>query len=172
MQAKHNGATRFATAGLTQIVLAGYTLLALFPIALIIINSLKSRAGIFDDPLALPNSETFSLIGFEKVLHSSHFTLYFGNSLIVTITSLVLILLFGAMAAWALAEYRFKGSRILALFFCLRHHGADPPGHGVHPQADGQPATGEYADRAGAGVCGARLAASDHDPERIHAADS
>ncbi|GAB7126349.1 carbohydrate ABC transporter permease [Amantichitinum ursilacus] len=119
MQAKHNGATRFATAGLTQIVLAGYTLLALFPIALIIINSLKSRAGIFDDPLALPNSETFSLIGFEKVLHSSHFTLYFGNSLIVTITSLVLILLFGAMAAWALAEYRFKGSRILALFFAF-----------------------------------------------------
>ncbi|MDR3428807.1 MULTISPECIES: carbohydrate ABC transporter permease [Silvimonas] len=114
-----NKASRWASAGFTQVILAGYTLLALFPIALILINSLKSRAGIFDDPLALPNSDTFSLIGFQKVLHESHFTLYFGNSLTVTITSLVLILLFGAMAAWALSEYKFKGSRILALFFAF-----------------------------------------------------
>ena len=119
MSAKQNVAARWAGSGVTQLILAGYTLLALFPIVLILINSLKSRAGIFDDPMALPNSDTFSLVGFEKVLHASHFTLYFGNSLIVTVTSLVLILLFGAMAAWALSEYRFKGSRLLALFFAF-----------------------------------------------------
>jgi raffinose/stachyose/melibiose transport system permease protein len=112
-------ASRFLGAGLTQVILAGYTILALFPIALIIINSFKSRGAIFDNPLALPTSETFSLIGFQKVLHESHFTLYFGNSLMVTITSLILILLFGAMAAWALSEYKFKGGRILALFFAF-----------------------------------------------------
>jgi len=35
-------------------VLMLYTALALFPIALILINSVKSREAIFDNPLALP----------------------------------------------------------------------------------------------------------------------
>jgi raffinose/stachyose/melibiose transport system permease protein len=102
-----------------QLTLLCYTLLALFPIALILINSVKTRAGIFDDPLALPNAETFSLIGFHKVLAKSDFLLYFGNSLSVTLISLTLILLFGAMAAWALSEYKFRGNRLLALFLAI-----------------------------------------------------
>ncbi|NHQ86073.1 carbohydrate ABC transporter permease [Iodobacter sp. HSC-16F04] len=102
-----------------QLTLLCYTLLALFPIVLILINSVKTRAGIFDDPLALPTAETFSLIGFHKVLAKSDFLLYFGNSLSVTLISLALILLFGAMAAWALSEYKFRGNRLLALFLAI-----------------------------------------------------
>lgn len=45
--------------------------------------------------------------------------LYFGNSLLVTVIPLFLVLLFGAMAAWALSEYRFRGSRLLALFLAM-----------------------------------------------------
>ena len=100
-------------------VLLAYTALALFPIALILVNSVKSRAAIFDDPLALPTLETLSFVGFQKVLASTNFLLYFGNSLIVTLGSLVLIVLPGAMAAWALAEYDFKGRRLLALFMAI-----------------------------------------------------
>ncbi|MET3132958.1 raffinose/stachyose/melibiose transport system permease protein [Oxalobacteraceae bacterium GrIS 1.11] len=100
-------------------ILGGYTLIALFPIFLILINSVKSRAAIFDNPLALPTPETFSLIGFHKVLANSNFLLYFGNSLWVTLVSLVCIVLFGAMAAWALSEYRFPASRALTLYLAL-----------------------------------------------------
>ncbi len=102
-----------------HLVLLAYTALALFPIALILINSIKSRAAIFDDPLALPSAATLSLSGFEKVLASTNFLLYFGNSLYVTLGALLLIVLFGAMAAWALSEYRFPGNRLLALFLAL-----------------------------------------------------
>ena len=102
-----------------HLALMAYTVLALFPIALIMINSVKSRSAIFDNPLAFPTAETFSLIGFEKVLANSHFLLYFGNSLTVTLGSLLLIILFGAMAAWALSEYEFPGNRWLALFMAL-----------------------------------------------------
>jgi raffinose/stachyose/melibiose transport system permease protein len=45
--------------------------------------------------------------------------MYFGNSFIVTIASLFFILLFGAMAAWGLSEYRFKGNRWLKFFFAF-----------------------------------------------------
>ncbi len=108
----------FGRAGV-HLALGGYTLIALFPIVLILINSVKSRSAIFDNPLALPTPDTFSLIGFHKVLANSNFLLYFGNSLFVTLTSLVLIILFGAMAAWGLSEYKFRGNRWLAFYLAI-----------------------------------------------------
>jgi raffinose/stachyose/melibiose transport system permease protein len=99
--------------------LMAYAVLALFPIALILINSVKSRQAIFDDPLALPTMDSLTFIGFEKVLASTNFLLYFGNSLLVTLAALFCIVLFGAMAAWALSEYRFMGNRVLTLFLAL-----------------------------------------------------
>jgi raffinose/stachyose/melibiose transport system permease protein len=99
--------------------LIAYTVLALFPIALILINSIKTRAAIFDDPLALPTMESLTFVGFQKVLASTNFLLYFGNSLYVTLVALLCIVLFGAMAAWALSEYSFMGNRVLTLFLAL-----------------------------------------------------
>jgi raffinose/stachyose/melibiose transport system permease protein len=100
-------------------VLGLYTVIALFPIALILINAIKSRRAIFGDPLAPPTPDSFSLIGFTTVLTRADFPLYFANSLTVTLASLVLVLLFGAMAAWALAEYRFRGSMVLGVYLAL-----------------------------------------------------
>ena len=100
-------------------ILITYTVIALFPVFVILINSFKSRRAIFRDPLGLPNSETFSLIGYETVFKQGDFFLYFQNSMIVTVVSLTLILLFGAMAAFALAEYRFKGNTLMGLYLAL-----------------------------------------------------
>ncbi len=102
-----------------HLTLIGYLLLALLPILLVFVNSFKSRDAIFDDPLAWPTAETFSLIGYTKVLGRSDVLMYFGNSFIVTIASLFFILLFGSMAAWGLSEYRFKGNRWLKFFFAF-----------------------------------------------------
>ncbi len=96
-----------------------YTLIALFPVFVIVINSFKTRKAIFREPLALPSSDSFSLIGYETVLKQGDFFLYFQNSMIVTIGSLFFILLFGAMAAFALAEYRFKGNTVMGLYLAL-----------------------------------------------------
>ena len=100
-------------------VLITYTLIALFPVFVILINSFKDRRAIFRDPLGLPNPETFSLIGYETVFKQGDFFLYFQNSMIVTVVSLTLILLFGAMAAFALAEYNFKGNTLMGLYLAL-----------------------------------------------------
>ena len=100
-------------------ILITYTVIALFPVFVILINSFKTRRAIFRDPLGLPNSETFSLIGYETVFKQGDFFLYFQNSMIVTVVSLTLILLFGAMAAFALAEYRFKGNTLMGLYLAL-----------------------------------------------------
>jgi raffinose/stachyose/melibiose transport system permease protein len=102
-----------------HIALILYTILALGPIFLILINAFKTRRAIFADPLGLPNGQTLTTIGFDRVFANSDFGLYFFNSLTVTIVSLVLIVLIGAMAAWALTEYRFRGNTLLSLYLAI-----------------------------------------------------
>lgn len=100
-------------------VLLAWTLLALFPLFLIVINSLKTRKAIFGDPIGLPTGKALSIKGYESVLTNSDFPLFFGNSLIVTSVSLFFILFLGAMAAHALSEYRFKGNTFIGIYLIL-----------------------------------------------------
>ena len=100
-------------------VLILYTVIALFPVFVIIVNSFKTRRAIFSQPLSLPTGDAFSMIGYQTVMKQGAFFLYFRNSMTVTVVSLFLVLLFGAMAAFALAEYRFKGSRLMGLYLAL-----------------------------------------------------
>jgi raffinose/stachyose/melibiose transport system permease protein len=101
------------------LILTAFSLLALFPIYMIVMNSFKARRFIFGDPFALPGSETFSLIGYETVFNRADFMSYFMNSTIITLSALALTLLIGAMAAFALSEYDFRGNRWMALYLSL-----------------------------------------------------
>jgi raffinose/stachyose/melibiose transport system permease protein len=100
-------------------VLLAYTALAIVPIALVVMNSLKSRAAIFDAPVQPPTADTFSMIGYETLAKRGDFLGYLGNSAMVTGVSLVLIVLFGAMAGFGLARYRFTGNRLLGLYLAI-----------------------------------------------------
>lgn len=104
---------------IAHIVLMSYTLFCLFPIILIVINSFKTKRGIFNEPLQFPNFKTFSLDGYHTVLTQGNFGLYFFNSISVTTVSIVLIILLGSMAAYALSEYRFIGNSLLSLYFAI-----------------------------------------------------
>jgi raffinose/stachyose/melibiose transport system permease protein len=105
--------------GLIHLALIGYTLIAIFPVFLTIINSFKDRNAIFRSPMQVPTPSTFSLVGYQTVLGQGDFALYFQNSFIVTIVSIFLVLLFGAMAAFALSEYRFKGNTLVGLYMAI-----------------------------------------------------
>ena len=49
-----------------HIALILYTILALGPILLILINAFKTRRAIFADPLGFPDGQTFTTIGFDR----------------------------------------------------------------------------------------------------------
>jgi raffinose/stachyose/melibiose transport system permease protein len=102
-----------------HLVLILYTALCIGPVLLVAVNSFKTRASIFGAPLRLPGPSSFDLIGYKTVLGQGVFLNYFVNSLIVTVGSLAAVLLFGAMAAFALSEYRFRGNSLLGLFLAL-----------------------------------------------------
>lgn len=100
-------------------ILLFFSLLALMPIVLIVMNAFKSREAIFSTPLALPTADTLALEGFRSVLLESSFMSYFANSMIITVSALAGTILFGAMAAFALSEYRFRLNSAIALFFIV-----------------------------------------------------
>src|SRR5450631_743964 len=99
--------------------LIAYTAVAVLPVLFIIMNSFKSRRAIFAAPLALPGPGNFDLIGYASVLAGGSFGTYFLNSLIVTLLSLAGIIVFGSMAAFALAEYRFRLNTLTGLYLML-----------------------------------------------------
>jgi raffinose/stachyose/melibiose transport system permease protein len=104
---------------LAHAILLTYTGIALFPVILIIVNSFKKRIHIFRDPYSLPDSETWTLVGYETVTERGNFDQYFLNSTIVTLGALFLILFAGTMAAFALSEYKFRGNTWLSLYLSI-----------------------------------------------------
>lgn len=102
-----------------HIALIIYTMVAMGPLLMIVMNSLKSRRAIFDSPFALPTSETFSLKGYETVFERAAFERYFFNSMVLTVVTVLAVVLFGAMAAHALAEYRFPGNTLMGLYLAV-----------------------------------------------------
>jgi raffinose/stachyose/melibiose transport system permease protein len=110
---------QFLGKSLPIIILMIYSLIALFPIMMILMNSFKAKKAIFGAPFQFPTSDTFSLIGYETVTQRATFSTYFLNSSLVTFTALLLTLLIGAMAAFALAEYDFPGNAMVALYLSI-----------------------------------------------------
>jgi raffinose/stachyose/melibiose transport system permease protein len=108
-----------ATAIVVHGILSLYTLLALFPIILVIMNSFKAKRAIFNTPLQPPLPWNFDLIGYTKVFGDSAIASYYMNSIVVTVGTIFFTLLFGAMAAWALTEYKFKWNTALGIFLAI-----------------------------------------------------
>ncbi|HKV43803.1 MAG TPA: carbohydrate ABC transporter permease [bacterium] len=106
---------RPVTAALAQALLAANALLVLLPLAFMVMSSFKTTREIFQRPFGPP--ATLSWRNYAAVWGTAHFSVYFVNSVIVTVASMVLILLTGTLAAYALGRYRFRGNDLLYLFF-------------------------------------------------------
>ena len=87
----------------TYILLTLWSVIVLFPIWTLVVNSFKPQKEIFRDPFGLPKN--FTLEGYQAAWKTGRFDLYFTNSIIVTVISLGLILIIGSMAAYALANW-------------------------------------------------------------------
>ena len=88
--------------GLMTVVLAVFSLAWIYPVIMILLNSLKKETAISTSTVfQLPNSATFA--GFENYVNavgSKGFVDAFLTSLLITVTSVVAILLFCSMCAW------------------------------------------------------------------------
>ena len=97
-----------------HIILALWSLVVLFPIWVMVVNSFKDRLSIYQNPFGFPKKWNF--INYGSVLGDGDFIVYFQNSLIAVIFSLAILLVTGAFAAYALANWRGKIARALYFF--------------------------------------------------------
>nr|WP_240614515.1 carbohydrate ABC transporter permease [Herpetosiphon llansteffanensis] len=108
--------SRWLTPLLVHAILGSYTLLAIAPVILVVMNSFKGSQAIFQKPYSPPLGELFDPVGYATVFKQTAILHYLGNSLLVTLGSIGLILLLGAMTAFGLTEYRFRGRGFFTLY--------------------------------------------------------
>ena len=90
----------------------------LFPIAFIVINSLKGKFFISDSPFSLPNAETFvGLENYSTGLAKTGFFVAIGWSFFITILSVGVIVLFSAMTAYYLTRVKNKLTQVIYYLF-------------------------------------------------------
>lgn len=102
------------------------------PLAWVFMNSVRSSQEVFENPFGLPWLITGSPYAdvpdvpspwlaargnFANAWVKSQFSDFFSNSVVVTSLSLVGILTLGAMAAYVLARFPFRGSRAILIYF-------------------------------------------------------
>lgn len=85
------------------------------PFYLMIINSFKSRREIFANTTGLPTIWNYN--NYLEAMDRMHVISAFANSIIITICSVVLILLFSSMAAWVLVRDKSRKSKIIFYIF-------------------------------------------------------
>ena len=97
----------------SHIILALWSLVALFPLYVMIMNSFKTKRTIFVAPFAPPAA--WNTANYTDIFQSRDFLGYFRNSFVVVVVSLALVLILGSLAAYAFANWKGKTSG--ALFF-------------------------------------------------------
>ncbi|MDB5563173.1 MAG: ABC-type sugar transport system, permease component [Hyphomicrobiales bacterium] len=105
----------FMKNGAIQALLLLNAFIMLYPLFVMVMSSFKTNAEIFTSPFSLPENPNFDNI--TKVWTGTNFVQYLANSVGVTGASILLILLFGTMAAYAIARYKFKLGAFMLMFF-------------------------------------------------------
>ena len=106
---------RKAAIVLAEIAFGFYSLIIFYPLANMILSSFKSTREIFQTPFALPSAFDFG--NYVTVWVKRGFGRYFFNSLWITATSMVFVLLFGSMAAYGVSRYKYKLSTLVYMLF-------------------------------------------------------
>ena len=103
------------------VVFVALSIVWLFPIFEVVINSFKENSFVNLNPFALPNEESY--VGFANYIKGMTFGNYpflqsVGYSLLITVASVALILLCCSMSAWYIARVKSAVSNIF-YYLCL-----------------------------------------------------
>ena len=98
-------------------LIAAYTL---FPFLLVVINTARPNNNIVSNPVSLQGASFETLrTNLSNVINNSNFVFWnaFGTSAVITIVSLALLALLGAMAAWVICRNKTKWSTAIYMTF-------------------------------------------------------
>lgn len=87
----------------------------LYPVFIVLINSFKNRAELYENVLALPHELNFKY--YAEAMEKMNFFGAFANSFVVTTVSIAVIVVLSSMTAWMLVRSDGKLSRIIFMVF-------------------------------------------------------
>lgn len=113
MESKKQGYKSILTVVFTII-----SLIYVFPVVLVFINSLKKKTSINLRPFALPDGKSFvGLDNYINGIQKIEFFKYFGYSLFITVASVLAILVFCSMCGWYVTRVRNVVTKTLKTAF-------------------------------------------------------
>jgi raffinose/stachyose/melibiose transport system permease protein len=96
-----------------EILLVVLAVAFLSPVYIMLVNSFKNRAELYQNALALPSNYSFQY--YSQAMDKMNFLTAFGNSLFVTIISVVFVIVLASMTAWMLVRTDNRLSRYIFL---------------------------------------------------------
>ncbi|PRX01930.1 UNVERIFIED_ORG: carbohydrate ABC transporter membrane protein 2 (CUT1 family) [Martelella mediterranea] len=103
-----------ATLYLTYTALVILLVITLFPIALLVINSLKPAAEIVQNPLAWP--DVYRWDNFTRAWQDARFGRTMLNSALLSVSTIVLVCTTGSLTAYVLARRKVKSWKIVTFY--------------------------------------------------------
>lgn len=101
----------------TEIVMLLICAVFVIPIYYLVVSTFKTQVEIIESPLGLPSS--LNLANYARALEGLDFFGHFFNSLLITSVSVVLIVVFGSMAAYTIARNSNRVTRFLRSYFLI-----------------------------------------------------
>lgn len=98
-------------ATLSHIALIAWVIIIIAPMLWVLMSSFKTTQQIFGSPFSLPTSLNFD--NYISAWTTASIGTYFVNTVIVVGSALVIVMLLGAMCAYVLARYEFKGNKVI-----------------------------------------------------------
>ena len=111
------GLKKLITRFFIYLVLVITDVVSVFPILWVIISSFKTNAQILSSPFTLPTSISFDAYAY--LFTKYNFLGYALNSLIVSVVSTFVSLLFYAMGAYVIAKFNFPGKNLFYVLFAM-----------------------------------------------------
>ena len=85
----------------------------IYPLLFVFMNSLKDRTEYLKNPFSLPNFEQLAWGNYETMISQFQIFKLFGNSLIISVVTIFLLLTLGIVASYAFAKLKFIGKNLI-----------------------------------------------------------
>lgn len=113
MMCKHQG----KAAGFVKILLWIYSGITFFVLLYMMYQSLRPKRDVLSKTFSKP--QTLNFDNYIRLITEEHFFRYFGNSVLILVASLALLIFISSLTAYGIARYKFKGRNFFRAFFLL-----------------------------------------------------
>ena len=117
---KSKSAAKIKSAVVRYVILAIGTVIFTLPMIYMISTSLRPNGALYEyPPRFFPRWEALTLENYDYILHQSKFYLNFFNSVIVSVSTIVLAAAVGSAMAFVLGKFKSKPTKILFGFIII-----------------------------------------------------